>query len=261
MTRAERTSAALFDGVGVALVTLFDDRGEVDAAATGELAARLVEAGVRGVVVAGTTGEGATLERGERVALVDAVAKAVGGAAPVWAGTGAPSSRQAATLTVDAIEAGADAVLALCPTGATDPIGYYRVVADAAGDVPVAAYHYPKVAPPGIPSEALPDLPAAALKDSTGDADRLLVDVTAFPGAVYTGAPPVLLAAGAVGARGAILALANARPEVCAAAFAGDGDAQRRLLDDHRAAQEAFPTGIKRLAAERFATSAVARAG
>lgn len=260
MTGAERASQVVFDGVGVALVTLFDDRGEVDAGATGELAARLVDAGVRGVVVAGTTGEAPTLERAERVALVGAVSKAVGGAAPVWAGTGAPSQRQAAALTVDAIEAGADAVLALCPAGASDPLGYYRAVTEAAGDVPVAAYHFPKVAPPGIPADALPDLPTAALKDSTGDADRLLVDVTAFPGAVYVGAPPVLLAAGAVGARGAILALANARPEVCAAAFDGDGEAQRRLLDDHRAAQWAFPTGLKQLTAERFATSTVARA-
>lgn len=260
MTEAGRALDGLFDGVGVALATLFDDRGEVDAAATGELAAGLVDAGVRGVVVAGTTGEAATLERAERVALVDAVAKAVGGAAPVWAGTGAPSPRQAAALTVDAIEAGADAVLALCPTGATDPLGYYRAVVDAAGDVPVAAYHYPKVAPPGIPAEALGDLPTAALKDSTTDADRLLVNVTAFPGSVYVGAPPVLLAAGAVGARGAILALANARPEVCAAAFDGDGEAQRRLLADHRAAQEAFPAGLKRLTARRFPISTVTRA-
>ena len=47
----------LFSGVGVALVTLFQDDGTLDAAATAGHAARLVELGIRAVVVAGTTGE------------------------------------------------------------------------------------------------------------------------------------------------------------------------------------------------------------
>ena len=47
----------VFRGVGVALVTLFDANGELDAPATAELAVRLVDLGVRAVLVAGTTGE------------------------------------------------------------------------------------------------------------------------------------------------------------------------------------------------------------
>ncbi|MGH9136635.1 MAG: dihydrodipicolinate synthase family protein, partial [Acidimicrobiales bacterium] len=50
-----------FTGVGVALVTLFDDDGHVDAPATADLAARIVDTGVSAVVVAGTTGEAAAL--------------------------------------------------------------------------------------------------------------------------------------------------------------------------------------------------------
>ena len=53
---------AVFTGVGVALVTLFDDEGEIDAPATADHAARLVEAGVRSVLVAGTTGEATALD-------------------------------------------------------------------------------------------------------------------------------------------------------------------------------------------------------
>ena len=80
----------VFTGVGVALVTLFDAEGEVDAAATGGLAGRLVDEGLRAVVVAGSTGEAAALDAGERAALLVAVRDAVAGRVPVIAGTGPP---------------------------------------------------------------------------------------------------------------------------------------------------------------------------
>ncbi|HKQ02274.1 MAG TPA: dihydrodipicolinate synthase family protein, partial [Actinomycetes bacterium] len=67
----------VFTGVGVALATLFDDDGEVDAKATAGLAATLVDLGVRGVVVAGSTGEAAALTAGERVALLTETRRAV----------------------------------------------------------------------------------------------------------------------------------------------------------------------------------------
>ncbi len=68
-----------FSGVGVALITCFRDDGSLDEEASAKHAARLVEAGVRAVVVAGSTGEAATLDREERVHLLDAVRDAVGG--------------------------------------------------------------------------------------------------------------------------------------------------------------------------------------
>ena len=73
------------------------------------------------------------------------------------AGTGAPSARQASVLTRDARDAGADAVLALCPPRNNDPRPYYDAVAEAAGDLPSLAYHFPQTSPPGIPVDALPD--------------------------------------------------------------------------------------------------------
>ncbi|MGH9084037.1 MAG: dihydrodipicolinate synthase family protein, partial [Acidimicrobiales bacterium] len=56
----------IFSGVGVALVTLFDDEGEIDAPATADHAARLVERGVSAVLVAGSTGEASALDAEER---------------------------------------------------------------------------------------------------------------------------------------------------------------------------------------------------
>lgn len=253
--------APVFTGVGVALVTLFADNGSVDATATADHAATLVELGVRAVLVGGSTGEAMALDPQERTALVEAVRGAVPGDVPVIAGTGAASSRQAAALTRAAVGAGADAVLVLSPPQTGDPRRYYDEVAKTAGGVPVLAYHFPAVSSPGLPVEVLGDLPVAGLKDSSGDPERLLREVVDYSGLVYAGSPTVLTMAGAVGATGALLAIANAVPELCAAAFAGDGTAQREILDAHRTARGSFPDGLKRLTAQRFGTSEAARMG
>jgi 4-hydroxy-tetrahydrodipicolinate synthase len=251
----------LFTGVGVALVTLFDDDGEVDAKATAEHAATLVDLGMQAVVVAGSTGEAASLTDAERTGLITEVRRAVPSDTPVLAGTGAPSRRQAAALTRAAADHGADGVLVLSPAGAVNLRGYYDAVAAAAGDVPVLAYNYPKVSPPGVPVELLADLPVHGLKDSSGDPARLLHELTGYHGWLYVGSTSLVATAGHLGATGAILALANAEPERCAAAFGGDPAAQLELVASHARAQRDFPVGLKALVADRFGTSRVVRLG
>jgi 4-hydroxy-tetrahydrodipicolinate synthase len=288
---------ALFTGVGVALATQFDEAGEVDAKATAAHAAALVDLGIRAVVVAGSTGEAATLTASERVALLTEVRRAVPAAIPLVAGTGAPSARQAAALTHDARDAGADAVLALCPPRSNDPRPYYEAVAEAAGDLPTLAYHFPQTAPPGIPVDALPALPIKGLKDSSADPERLLAELEVFGQPVWVGAAVLLLMAGSLaalgpfaapaslaaagaggaagpggavgsagavgsgGVAGAILAVANVDPEHAIAAFAGDPDAQRALFAAHKRVRTAFPHGLKDAIADRFGTSRVTRLG
>lgn len=251
----------VFTGVGVALLTLFDDDGRVDAPATARLATTLVDRGVRGVVVAGSTGEASALEPAERVELVGAVRAALAGAVPVVAGTGAPSTRQAVELTRAAVDAGADAVLVLSPPGASDSRSYYDAVAHAAGGAPVLAYHYPAMSSPGIPVDVLDQLPVVGCKDSSGESGRLLDELTGFAGDLYTGSSSLLSFAGPLGCAGAILALANAEPERCIAAFAGDTDAQLVLVPAHNRAHERFPRGLKELVAEQLGTSPAARLG
>jgi 4-hydroxy-tetrahydrodipicolinate synthase len=246
--------------VGVALATLFDDDGELDAEATALHAAHLVALGVRGVVVAGSTGEAAALAPEERVVLLTAVRDAVPDPVPVLAGTGAPSARQAVALTVSAREHGADGVLVLSPPRVDDPRPYYEQVARAAGDLPVLAYHFPKASAPGIPLDLLPDLPVTGLKDSTGDPDRLLEELE-WGRPLYTGSSAILALAGPLGCAGAILALANLEPEGCIAAFEGDAKAQRALAGDHRTSRTDFPRGLKEAMAARFGTSTVTRMG
>ena len=177
------------------------------------------------------------------------------------AGTGGPSARQAAALTRDAREAGADAVLALCPPRNNDPRPYYDAVAEAAGGLPALAYHFPQTAPPGIPVEALPDLPIQGMKDSSGDPERLLSELEVFDHPLYVGAAMLVLMAGSLGIAGAILAVANADPEHAIAAFAGDPAAQRALLAAHRRVKARFPFGLKDAVADRFGTSRATRLG
>jgi len=242
----------LFGGIGVALVTLFAPDGALLVDATAEHAARLTERGVAAILVAGTTGEAPALAPDERVALVAAVRAAVPAGVPVVAGTGAPTADEAIELTRAAADAGADAAVALSPPGVADPSDYYAALAAATGDdLPLLAYHFPLASAPGIPVELLPELPTVGVKDSSGDAERLAFMVQRYEGEIYIGSPTVLALAGPLGAAGAILGLANIVPERCAAAWAGDLDAQGELFADHLAAAEEFPRALKeRMAAE-----------
>jgi 4-hydroxy-tetrahydrodipicolinate synthase len=253
--------ADLYRGVGVALVTMFRDDGAIDAAATGELARDLVGRGMQAVLVAGTTGEAATLGDLERCALIEAVRSAVPAGVPVIAGTGAPSARQAVALTTEATNAGADAVLAWPPPGGRDPAGYFQAVADAARSRPVLAYHFPRLYPPGIPLDVLGTLPVAGQKDSSGEPDRLLDELAHYAGATYVGSSALLALAGPLGATGALLALANIEPERCVAAFAGDLDAQRELAERHLAVSRGGPVVLKQVIAQTRGVPATARIG
>jgi dihydrodipicolinate synthase/N-acetylneuraminate lyase len=252
----------MFRGVGVALLTFFGADGErLEATATAEHAARLVDLGITAVIVAGSTGEAAALSPNERVELVRRIRGAVPARVPVVAGVGAPATRDAVRLTRDAAAAGADAFIALSPPGVADPRPYYESLATAAGELPLFAYHFPRTSPPGIAVDVLKELPVAGVKDSSGDAERLLATVAGFRGDVYTGSSALLTHASAIGCAGAILALANIEPQLCVQAWAGDGSAQRGLTDAHFAAQVRFPAGLKEMAAARFGTPSATRIG
>jgi 4-hydroxy-tetrahydrodipicolinate synthase len=251
--------STVFTGVGVALVTLFDENGRVDTASTAALATDLVEKGMRGVLVCGTTGEAKTLTEAERTSLITAVREALPAGVPVLAGTGAHDADRAAGLTKAAVAAGADAVLAWPPSGSEDLPGYYEALAGAADGRPVLGYHIPWVSAPGLPVSDLAALPIVGLKDSSGDPDRLLAEVVHYPGSTYVGSSALLSLAGPLGGTGAILALANLEPALCAAAFDGDSTAQRELTDAHLAVREGGIPELKRLLAEQRRTVALSR--
>ncbi|MGH3344202.1 MAG: dihydrodipicolinate synthase family protein, partial [Carbonactinosporaceae bacterium] len=191
--------------------------------------------------------------------LLETVKAAVPTWVPVLAGTGAPSARQAVALTTDARKHGADGVLALSPPGSRRLLDYYSAVAEAAGDLPVLGYHFPNSSAPGIPLDALPTLPLDGLKDSSGDPERMLVELDRFNGWLYVGSAVVLAYAGPLGCSGAILQLANAEPELCVAAFGGDREAQRELLPAHLQVRQEFPRGLKQAMSSRYGVSPACR--
>src|SRR5262249_50949731 len=146
--------------------------------------------GMQAILACGTTGEPAWLTSEERREVVAAVRDAV--TVPVIAGTGAPTAELAAALTADAVGAGADAVLAWPPAGSADLDGYFAAVAAAAQGRPVLAYHFPRISAPGVPVQALSRLPVTGVKDSSGDPNRLLEELTRYDGATYTGSSALL---------------------------------------------------------------------
>lgn len=238
----------VFEGVAVALVSLFDSDDHLLVSETAEHAARLVERGVAAVVVAGTTGEPWRLDDEDRVALVEACRTSLPGDVAVIAGTGDSDPAKARNLTARCSAAGADAVLVLSPADAQTVPTFYEQIEQAAGGIPVLAYHFPAFAPPGIGMDQLNDLPVAGIKDSSADADRLVIEVDVCDYAVYTGSANLLSLAGGAGAAGAIVAMANAEPERCVKAFRGDFTAQAQLAAMHLASVSGFPQGLKALA-------------
>jgi 4-hydroxy-tetrahydrodipicolinate synthase len=253
------TDSTLWTGPAVALVTLFDDDLAVLPRETAAHAARLVGAGMKAVLVAGSTGEAAALTDDERVALVAAV-KQTCPDVPVVAGSTGEWAGQAAERTAQAVKAGADAVLVAPPRLGGSLTDYFGRVAEAADGVPVLAYHFPGVAGGEVPVDALAGLPLAGIKDSSGDAGRLAVELDWAGGAVYTGSASLTGYASWLGAAGAILAVANLVPDLALAAWDRDPAAQRELLRTERACR-AVPGGLKAALAERTGSPAGRRLG
>src|SRR6185369_16517623 len=104
-----------FTGVLTAMATPFGNDGEVDLGAAAKLAARLLDNGSDGLVVAGTTGEAATLSDEEQIDLFRAVRAEVGEEPLLVCGSGTNDTRHSIGLTKAADEAGADAMLVVTP--------------------------------------------------------------------------------------------------------------------------------------------------
>lgn len=249
-----RAAPPLFTGVAVALVSLFDDDERLLVEETAELAAALAAEGARAIMVAGSTGEAWFLTTRERVALCERTRAVVPDEVPVLVGSGHPDPAVAVRLTRDVCGSGADAVIAISPRGGNDTTAYYEALVEAASGVPVLAYHFPRVSPPGVPVELLGGMPIAGLKDSSGDAERLAAELDGYGGPVYVGSPLLLATAGAFGAAGAIVALANLAVALCVAAFNGDLDAQRALLEEHKRISPDLPRLLKQMVAEQRGT-------
>lgn len=98
-----------------AMVTPFDDSGEVDLGQAKRLTLALLKSGSEGLVVSGTTGESPTLSKEEKLRLFAEVKSAVGNQGRVIAGCGNNNTRESIRLTMEAEKVGVDAILLVVP--------------------------------------------------------------------------------------------------------------------------------------------------
>jgi len=168
-------------GILTAMVTPFDSKGDLDEDAAVRLMHHLLENGSDGLVLAGSTGEGATMTDEEKVRLWQ-LGVAESGDAPVIAGTGTYDTRHSVELTERAHETGVDAMLVVTPyyvrPNRRGIKAHYEAVA-AATDRPIVAYN--------IPSRTATDMPNDLLAELAADIDN----VTAVKQARYEDLAPI----------------------------------------------------------------------
>ncbi|MGH2508919.1 MAG: dihydrodipicolinate synthase family protein [Ktedonobacteraceae bacterium] len=215
-------------GVYPPLPTFFDANEELDLQTYQQHIRRLAQTGIVGYVVMGSNGEAAHLSHAERVQMVEASREAAGPAALLFVGCGEQSTRATIVNCQRAAQAGGNYALVIAPfyfKGRMDEralLAHYRAVADAS-PLPVMLYNMPANTA-GLDLDAAFVCALAAhpnivgLKDSAGNIAKLAQIVAQAPAsfAVFAGSAGYLLPALAVGAWGAVAALANIFPQhVC----------------------------------------------
>jgi len=229
------------EGCLTALVTPFKG-AKVDFEGLAKLVDWQIENGVDGIVSVGTTGESATLDVDEHVAVITATVKAAKGRVPVIAGAGGNATSEALTLTKASEEAGADALLHVTPyynrPNQEGLFRHFEAIAKAT-KLPIILYNVPSRTACDMLTETVVRLAdfdnVIGIKDATGNlvrgseliakvGDRIAVlsgdDGTAFP--LY-----------ACGGRGVISVVSNVAPremsDMWDAAKAGDWDRARKI--------------------------------
>jgi 4-hydroxy-tetrahydrodipicolinate synthase len=151
-----------YEGLLTAMVTPFRSDGAVDEEATVSIGRFLLANGSHGLVVAGTTGEAATMDDDEHIGVVELIVRELGGEGAIVAGTGSNDTRHAVHLTERAVAAGVDAVLSVTPyynkPNRRGILAHFGAVAKAAGDTPVILYNIPSRTATNMPPDLLAEL-------------------------------------------------------------------------------------------------------
>jgi 4-hydroxy-2-oxoglutarate aldolase len=210
-------------GIFGPVVTPFDANGDLDGAAIVANIRSHLAAGLHGIVLAGSTGEAALLDEGERMRLVELARQEIHGGRLLIVGTGSESTRGVIARNRAVADRGADAVLVVAPHyygGAmtNDALReHYTRIADAS-PVPVLIYTIPKYMHFAVPPELVRELAAhpniVGMKDSAGDAALFAryLEAKSDSFQVLTGSAGLLAEALRMGADGAVLAAALFAP-------------------------------------------------
>ncbi|MDJ0917451.1 MAG: 4-hydroxy-tetrahydrodipicolinate synthase [Woeseiaceae bacterium] len=232
----------MFNGSLVALITPFDSNNRVDYDALKRLIDFHVERGTQGLVVAGTTGESATLVKDEHVELIQRSVELAAGRLPIIAGTGSNSTAQTINLSRAVQDSGIESFLVVVPYyNKPTQEGLFRhftAIADAVSK-PLMLYNVPG----RTVADMLPDTVARlaehenifGIKEATGDIERLK-QIQALANdsfRYYSGDDFTTLPFIRAGGHGIVTVAGNVAPrevaELCSLAAAGDADKAEAL--------------------------------
>lgn len=226
----------LFTGACTALVTPFLN-GKVNYPMLEQLLKRQMEAGIRAVVICGTTGESPTLCDAEKLEMFRRAKRYVGDDCLIIAGTGSNCTEHAAALSKAAEDIGADALLVVSPyyNKATEEglVAHYSAIAGAV-HIPVIAYNVPSRTGVDIPVSVyqclslIPNM--AGVKEASTSISKIAKILAGCPKdfVVWSGNDDQAAAVIALGGQGVISVLSNVMPvetqAMAQAALDGDFD-------------------------------------
>ena len=158
-------SEQTFGKVITAMVTPFDQQGNVNYEMAEKLAVHLVNNGSDSLLVSGTTGESPTLSWSEKCQLFKVVKKAVGNKAKVLAGTGGNSTQHAIEMTQEVAKMGLDGSLQVVPYYNKPPqeglYEHFKKIAETVGNFPIMLYNIPGRTGTNMSPETTPKLAKA----------------------------------------------------------------------------------------------------
>ena len=225
----------MFHGSNVALVTPFDEQDRIDYDSLQRLIEFHIGEGTNGLVIAGTTGESATLNKAEHAELIRRAAEMVAGRIPVIAGTGSNSTRQTVDLSQEVGDAEIDGYLLVVPYY-NKPVQeglyqHFRTIANAV-DKPVMVYNVPGRTVADLLPETLARLAdhpnIFGVKDATGDIERMKKHQALLPGdfKYYSGDDFTTLEFLKLGGHGVVTVSGNVAPrqvsDMCKAVADGE---------------------------------------
>lgn len=230
----------IFQGVCTALVTPFLN-GEINYPMMEQLLKRQLDAGIKAVVITGTTGEAPTLSTQEKLQLYDRAKRYVGDECLIIAGTGSNSTQLTAELSLAAQEKGVDGLLIVSPyyNKATPDglVAHYLAIAKNVS-IPIILYNVPSRTAVDIPLSAYQHLAQHPNIVGVKEAGRDLTKITRICSncagfSVWSGNDDLIVPAMSLGAQGVISVLSNVLPvetrAMTEAMLAGDLDTATSL--------------------------------
>lgn len=234
---------AIFTGSGVAIVTPMKENLEVNYDKLDELIDFHVNNGTDCIVIAGTTGEGATLSMEEHRNVIRAAVEFTKHRIPVVAGTGSNCTKTAIQLTKEAEEDGADGALVVTPyynkATQTGLIQHYSQIASET-KLPIILYNVPgrtgcNILPETVATLVRENENIVGLKEATGNMAQASKTMYLCDGnlELYSGEDGLVVPLMAIGGIGVISVIANIAPkqthDMCASYLAGDHETALKL--------------------------------